>query len=266
MPEEPASSPHAIVPGDADRELTLPEDLIRRGLELAVSIEQALGIEPFVESPAREVYAVRCYPAIMEWFHDDEGSYKLREADEGGSRAPVHFDLSVEKDRLLISCAPATRKLKFGGIEDNEDRYRLLNAHGNLDPFAIPFSSLGLFYKLSSPLRENLLPSSGLSRLSKEELSKFKFTLGPTGYPGYKGPVTKEANRFFNADRDSVEIVVIYISVLADPNLSQSLVAKKPPLKLTFVVVDEEGTDDPAATYQLYHAMLAAKDALSASK
>ena len=266
MPEEPVSSPHAIVPGDADRELTLPEDLIHRGLELAVRIEQNLGIEPFVESPARKKYAVRCYPAIMEWFQHDDGSHRLREADESKAHAPVYFDLSIEKDGLLISCASATRRLKFGGIEDNEDRYRLLNAYGNLDPFAIPFSSLGLFYTLTSPLRENPLSSMGLSRLPKEALSNFKFKLGPTRHPGYKGPVTKEANRFFDKDRDSVEIVVVYISILADPNLSQSLVAKNPPLKLAFVVIDEEGEDDPDATYELYHAMLDAKDPLSASK
>ena len=83
--------------------------------------------------------------------------------------------------------------------------------------------------------------------------------------PG-EGPVTKEANRFFDKDRHCVEIIVVYISILADPNLSQSLVAKNPPLKLTFVVIDEEGEDDPAATYELYHAMLDAKDPLPASK
>ena len=172
MPEEPAPSPHAIVPGDADRGLTLPEDLIHRGLELAASIEQKLGIEPFVESSAGKVYAVRCYPAIMEWFRDEDGSRRLREVDEKQGYPPVYLNLCIETERLCISREPATRIRKLGTIKDSGDRYHLLNAYGNLDPFAIPFSSLVLLYKLSSPPSDYGPLSSG-RRLSKEELSQF---------------------------------------------------------------------------------------------
>ena len=191
----------------------------------------------------------------------------MSESDKSIANSPVYLVLSIDKDELHISCASTNKKLNFVGIEGNEDRYRLLNVFNNLNPFTIPVSSFGLFYTLSHPLQENLFSSIGLSsHLPKEELKNFKFKLNPTGQSGYKGPITKAANPFFDINRDCVEIVIIYISMLGDPNLNQGLFAKNPPLKLTIIVIDRKGDDDPAATYELYHAILDAKNPLSATK
>ena len=54
--------------------------------------------------------------------------------------------------------------------------------------------------------------------------------------------------------------------MLVDPNANQSLVAKDPPLKLSFVAIDKKGVQDLVASRELYHDILEIKDPLSAQK
>ncbi len=202
---------------------------------------------------------------LWNGFEKEDGSYKLRNSDKYKPTPPVYFVLSVESDGLHISCA--SKNLGFTGIEDNDARYRLLNASNDLNPFKIPVSSLSLFYQLTSRVDDSLFSVGHLSHLPKEALKNLSFGLGPSdGQPGFKGPVIKEVNRFFDIDRDCVETVIIYISLLTDPNSNQGLVAKDPPLKLRFAVIDKAGEEDLVASRELYHVILAIKDPLSAQK
>jgi hypothetical protein len=262
--EDDSRAGSAIIPEDQSKQLTLPLEMIHRGLELAVRIEQKQGIQPFPENPTRKEYMVRCHLAIMEWVQEVGRSPRLSGSDKSITQAPVYLVLSIDKDGLHISCASTSKNRNLVGIEGNEDRYRLLNAFNNLNPFTIPFPSFDLFYKLVHPMDEKLLSSIGLSsRIPKEELKNFTFEIGPQGVPGSKGPVTKEANPFLNINRDCVKIVIIYESMLGDPNLKQGLVAKDPPLQLAFIVIDPKGEDDPVASREFYHAILKAKNPLA---
>jgi hypothetical protein len=236
----------SIVPEDKNKQLSLSAELIHRGLELATRIELNQGIQPSPQNLAmRKEYMVLCYPAIMEWFQDDGGHYKLRDTDRhAGGEPPVYIYLSIDQDGLHISCVPINVNRNLQGIENNDNHYRLLNAFNNLNPFTIPFSSFGLYYKLTHPVQKDV-----------------RFQMGPSGPPGYIGAVTKEANSFYNKNEDCVETIIIYISLLGDPSLKQGLVKKNPPLKISFVVTNEKGEDDRAASYKLYHAILEAKKA-----
>ena len=196
----------------------------------------------------------------MEWIQKNE-RYILKESDKHVTNKPVCLVVSAGKTGLQISCASTKQILNLVGMKGNEDRYRLLNAFNKLNPFTIPLSSFGLFYSLSHPAEEN-----HFSRIPKEELKRFKFRLGPTGQPGYKGPATKEANPFFNKNRDCVEIIIVYTTVVGIPSLNQGLVAKGQSLKFTFVAIDQKGEDDLAASFELYHAILKAKISSSAAE
>ncbi len=235
----------AIIPGDENRQLALPEEMVRRGLELAARIEQRQGIEPYPPKPAIKEYTLRCYMTIINCTPEEVLSLRISENDESKSRRPVYALCSISKDGLHISCASADKNLSFPAIDGNEDRYPSLTAFNNLEPFTIPYTSFGLCYKLYHPVQNNM-----------------KIVFSPTGLRGYIGPV--KANPNFHMDRDCVEIDILYISMLGDPNLKQGLVRKDPPLILEFVVIDQKDQDDPAATFELYHALLEAKNSPAA--
>jgi hypothetical protein len=61
MADEPPSASRAILPADADRQLTLPADLIQRGLALAERLQLKQGIQPS-QKPAPAEFLVRCNP------------------------------------------------------------------------------------------------------------------------------------------------------------------------------------------------------------
>ena len=262
--DEDSQTGNAIVPEDKNKQLSLPAEMVQRGIELAIRIEQKQGIQQ-IPKPDRKEYTVRCHLAIMEWIRKEDGSHRLSETDKSITKLPVYLVLSVDKDGVHISCA--SKNLSFVGMEGNEDRYRLLTAFNNVDPFLIPVSSLGLFYTLTHPMDDSLTSMGPISHLPKDALKNFSFTMGPGGgQPGYKGAVTKKANPFFDINRDCVETVIIYISMLTDSNLNQSLVAKSPPLKLSIVVINQNGEEDLVASRELYHAILEVKDPNSAQK
>ena len=81
----------AIIPEDKSKQLSLPLEMIHRGLELAVRIEQNQGIQPFPKKPASNEYTVRCYLAIMEWIQEDGRSRRLSESDNSITNAPVYI-------------------------------------------------------------------------------------------------------------------------------------------------------------------------------
>jgi len=262
--DDDSRSGKAIVPDDKSRELSLPSEMIHRGLELAIRIERKQGIQPVQPSPitpARKGHLVRSYLSFMEWYRNPDRSYKLKDPEKSTSYSPVYLWLSFDPDGIHISCVSEVEKPELTGMAGNADRYHLLNAFNDANPFTIPVSSFGLFYNLTHPFREEEFPPIGLlPHLPKEEQKKFSFKMGPTGQPGYKGPVTKEANPFFDINRDCVEIVLIYVSMLQDPAKKRELVSKNPPVKLTFIAIDSNGENDPAATRELYHAMLDVKN------
>ena len=259
--ENDSHTNHAIIPKGKSKGLSLPSEMIRRGLELANRIEQKQVVQPISDKQTGKEYTVRCYLAVMEWIQNDN-RYTLKESDKNITNSPVYLVVSVDKDGLHVSCASTKEHLNFIGVRGNDDRYRLLNVFNNLNPFTIPLPSFGLYYTLSHPVEERYFPR----RIPQDELKRFSFKLGPTGQPGYKGPATKEANPFFNKDKDCVESVIFYISVLRNSNLKKGFVAKDPHLKLTFVVIDEKGVDDPVASRDLYHSILEVKDPLSTKK
>ena len=258
--ENDSHTNHAIIREDKSKELSLPSEMIRRGFELAIRIEHKQGIQPISDQPPLKEYIVRCYLSAMELIQKND-RYILKESDKHVTDRPVYLVVSVDKGGLHVSCASTKENLDHAGMEGNEDRYRLLNALNSLKPFTIPLSSFALFYTLSHPAEEN-----HFSRIPKEELKRIKFRLGPTGQPGYKGPATKEANPFYNKNRDCVEIIIVYSSVAGIPNLIQNLVTKNQPQKLTFLVIDQKGDDDLVSSYELYHAILKAKISPSATE
>jgi hypothetical protein len=262
--DEDSQRGNEIVPEDKNKELSLPREIVQRGLELAIRIEQKQGIQQ-IPRPARGDYTVRCHLAIMEWIRQGDGSHKLSESDKSITNLPVYLVLSVDQDGLHISCAD--KNLGFTGMEGNEDRYCLLTTFNNLDPFLIPVSSLGLFYKLTHPMDDSFTSMGPLSHLPKDALKNLSFKMGPSGgQPGYKGPVTKATNPFFDITRDCVETVIIYISMSTDSNMNRSLVSKNPPLKLSIVVINQKGAEDLVASRELYQTILEVKDPDSAQR
>ncbi|MEJ2757114.1 MAG: hypothetical protein P8046_01410 [Anaerolineales bacterium] len=249
---EESETGKGIVPDDKDTELILPGDMVRRGLELAIRIEQKSNMQKFSSQDEGE-YLVRCQVAIMEWYRDGDNSLKLRDTDKPNLASPIYLVLSVDKGGIRFSCP--SQDLDLVGMENNEDRFRYLTVFDNLSPFFVPFSSLGLFYKLISPVTPS--DKGTLSHLSKEDLKNIHIGLEPgRGQPGYTGAVLKKVNPFFKLDRDCVETVLIYVSMLADPNLNKNLVSKNPPLKLRMVVIDQNGERELISSRALYHAIL----------
>lgn len=256
---EDSPTDNAIVPEDKNKQLALPSEMIQRGLELAIQIEQKHGITPIpIKSECKE-YSVLCYSAIMEWLKKDDGSYTLTEADKAMTNLPIYLALSIDSTGIHISCA--TKNLNSAGIEGNEDRYRLLNTFNSLSSFTIPFTSFGLFYTLTHGMDETLSTPGGLfSRLGREAMKNLSFRMAPAKEKGYRGRATKDANPFFNIDRDCVETVIIYVAVLDDTNVDQGLIANDSPLKLSLVVIDQNGKDGLIASRELYHAILEAQE------
>jgi len=266
--DDDSRSGKAIIPDDKRRELSLPFEMIHRGLELAIWIERKQGVEPIQPSaitPARKGHLVQSHLSFMEWYRTPDGSEKLREP-ENEPYPPVYLRLYFDSHGLHVSCVSEGEMPDLAGMRGNADRYRLLNAFNHEDPFTIPVSSLGLYYVLSRPMQFDHLPPGLSSHLPpEEEWRNFSFRLGPTGQPGYKGPVTKEANPNFDINRDCVEIVLVYVATLQVREGKRHLVSKNPPVKLTFTVIDSNGEDDSAATRELYHVLLEARSRVSDS-
>ena len=244
----------ALIRNDGSKQLALPLEMIQSGLELAIRIEQKLGIQQTSETINRPEYLVQCYPTVMKWVQGTSNSLKLIETDKNFFKGAVYVVMSIESEGLQISCPLKSENLITSSIEENGKYYRLLNSSNSLEPFAIPFSSFSIFYNLVTPLDKSKASSIGrISQIPKEKLKHFKFSISPTGQPGYKGPITNNANRYYDINRDYVEIVIVYISVFQNSN---TIIAKDPPLKIKFVVLDDKGEDDENATYDLYHDIL----------
>ena len=64
--EDDSHTNHAIIPEDKSKGLSLPSEMIRRGLELAIRIEQKQEIQPVSDQPTSKNYTVRCYLSAME--------------------------------------------------------------------------------------------------------------------------------------------------------------------------------------------------------
>ncbi len=94
-----------IVAEGKNKELSLPREMVERGLELAIRIEQKQGIQQ-IPKLARQQYTVRCYLAVMAWVLQGDGSYKLGELDTNFTNAPVYLVVSVA-GMAYISRAPA---------------------------------------------------------------------------------------------------------------------------------------------------------------
>jgi tetratricopeptide (TPR) repeat protein len=248
--DDDSRSDKAIVPDDKSRELSLPSEMIHRGLELAVRIEERLGIQSISQNTAGKEFMVRCYPSPAEPTRRDDRSGTNVEMSKGENRPPVYLFTSVDKDGIHISCASSRHHLNFVSMEGNEDRYRLLNNSNGSDPFTIPVPSFDIFYIIYY--------TDG----------KFKTTLRPSGEPGYTGAIPEgvipKGRISFPKDVDDVEIVIIYTAFLMPPYSKQDFVEKKPTLILDFVVIDPKGEDDPTATRELYHAVLEVKKPSSA--
>jgi hypothetical protein len=251
----------AIVPERGTRELALPSEMVHRGLELAVQIERKQGIQPS-EQPAvtvaRKGHLVRGHISHMEWYRDANGSYKLKEAEKSEAYPSVFLWMAFDPDGLHFSCASKDELPPFDYLKDNEDRYRLLNAAHDTNPFTVPVPSLGLYYRIRKPFRPDRYPPGLVKPIPEEEWKNFHFEWGPN--PGYKGPATKEANPYYNIKEDCIKIIIIYISLISDTDRAWKLVSKAPPIKLDFTVVDPNGSDDPLATHDFYQAIFEVKD------
>lgn len=249
MPDDHSENKRAIVPIAADKQqLTLPSEMVTRGLELAIRIEHRYGIQPHLYTPTRKEYMARCYPTIMEGTQSNDSSSVTTPSRAGESRRPIYVVLSVDKDGIYISCVSPRHNLSFAGIENNEVRYRLLN--NGSDPIAIPMSSADLYYIVVTRRQGNL-----------------KFTMCPTGRPGYRGAIPRgvmpKGPIFYPRNIDEIEIIIIYRSLLKGLYPQQTIVEMRSPLKLDLVVIDNQSEYDPAATRELYNAMLSAKNSVT---
>ncbi len=267
-------SDKAIIPGEKRGELSLPSEMIHRGLELAVQIERKHGIQPAQPSPTTPVakgHLVRGYISFMEWCRNPDGAYKLKDPESTdheklATRPPVVLWLSFDLDGIHISCIAKDELPTLEHLEGNEDHYRLLNASADIHPFTVPVSSLALYYVLVQPWRPERYPPGLLPSIPREQWKNFEFVHSPANQPGFQGPATKEANRYFDINRDCLRIVLIYISLIDDLDRKRELVSKNPPVKLSFTVIDPNGENNPTATRELYHAMLDAKNLKRSNK
>ena len=252
----------AIVPEES-RELTLPSEMIHRGFELAVQIEHKQGIQPVESSTImrfRKDNLIRGSISFMEWYRDPKGTYKLKESEKSESYPVVFLWASFDPDGLYFSCVSKDELPAIDNLEGNEDRYRLLNNVHDLNPFTVPVSSFGLYYRIIQPFRPDRFPSGLVRPIPKEEWKKIYFTMAPQGSPGYMGPATKEANPYFHIEEDCLEIIFVYICLISDSDKKRELVHKNPPVKFAFTVVDPNGEKNPMATHELYQTMFGAKN------
>jgi hypothetical protein len=268
--DDDTPSGKAIIPEDRGRELSLPSEMIHRGLELAIRIERKQGLQPLRLSPitpAHKGHLLRSYLSFMEWYRTPDRTYKIREPEKGESHSPVYLWLSFDADGLHVACVSEVEQPGLGGMEGNAERYRHLNAFNDADPFTVPVSAFGLYYTLSHPMQPDGFPPDILSHLPpKEAWKNLTFRMCPTGQPGYQGPLTRAANPWFDSSNERVEIVVVYISMLRDADKNRELVSKNPPVKLSFTVIDPTGETNPAATRQLYGVMLDARNGISSAR
>jgi hypothetical protein len=253
----------AIVPEEGTRELALSSEMVHRGLELAVQIERKQGIrptEPLTITIARKDHLVHGNISLMKWYRDPNGSYKLKEAEKSEASPTVFLWISFDPDGLHFSCASKAELTPFDYLKDNENRYRLLNATHDTNPFTVPMSSLGLYYRIIVPYRPDRYPPGLVKPIPKEEWKNFHFEWGPEGSPGYIGPATREANPHLHIQEDCLKIIIVYISLISDTDPNRKLVSKKPPMKFSFTVIDPNGSDDPQATHDFYQAIFEVKN------
>jgi hypothetical protein len=252
----------SIVP-EVTRDLTLPSEIIHRGFELAVQIERKQGIEPVESSVITEFHKghlVRGNISFMDWYQDSKGIYKLKEPEKSDTTPVVFLWATFDQNGLHISYASKNDLPAINPLKENEDSYRLLNDDHDINPFTVPLSSFGLYYRIIQPYQPDRFPPGLVPPIPKEEWKKFHFEWTSQGLPGYKGPATKVANPYLNIEEDCIKIIVVYLSLIRDSGEKREAVHKNPPVEFAFTVIDQNGEDDPAATYDLYQRMFEGKN------
>jgi hypothetical protein len=169
MQEEPLSPLQSIIQGDSNRQITLPSDLIHRGLELARRIQNPQEIRNLQPQTSRE-FLVRCRQIKLK---------VVEKKDDGLNNANlllgdlIDLIVSISPEGMTFSKIVPEQQLNFTPIW-NESVYAWLKSLAIGDPPCIPTSDYELFYYLY-----------------RDEHGKTIIELIPSEKLSYSGPITR---------------------------------------------------------------------------
>jgi hypothetical protein len=176
MQEEPLSSPQAILPGNSDRQLTLPADLIHRGLELAQRLQSPQVIHQSLPRTPRE-FLVRCRQIKLKVVEERADGHNRADLLLGDT---IDLMVSVRPDGMTFSKIALDQRLDFVPIW-NDGVYAWLKSLGTGEPPCIRNSDYELFYYYY------------------EEQGKSTLELVPSEKLTYSGPIVKGDPRHMKA-------------------------------------------------------------------
>jgi hypothetical protein len=142
MPEEPLLSSQAILPGDVDRQLTLPPDLIHRGLELAQRLQHLPDVQP-AQSQKPQEFLVRCHPIRFEVEQERESDSKKSTMFLVGSC--IDLMVSIGPEGMTFFKIESAQDLDYAPVW-HDGVYAWLKSFGTGDPPCIRNSDYGIFY------------------------------------------------------------------------------------------------------------------------
>jgi hypothetical protein len=160
MKEEPLVSSQAIVPGDIDRHLILPEDLIHRGLELAQRLQDPQDISQSKQHPPQE-FLVRCNPIKLRITKEEDDGSKTSDLLVGER---IDLKVSIHPEGMRFSKIDPKQQLAFTPVW-NDSVYAWLKLLGEGEPPIIKNNDYELmyyFYQNQGKSHLELVPSEKL--------------------------------------------------------------------------------------------------------
>lgn len=176
MQEEPLLSPQAILPSDVDRQLTLPADLIHRGLDLAQRLQRLQGIHPAQPQNLQE-FLVRCNPIKFRVVKESEDGYKTADLLVGDR---IDLMVSICPEGMTFSKIAPEQRLDFAPVW-NDGVYAWLKSLGAGEPPRICNSDYELLFYYY------------------QEQGKRHLELVPSEKVVYSGPITRGDPRHMKA-------------------------------------------------------------------
>lgn len=215
----------AIIPIDSSSQLTLPTEMVQRGLEIANRMSQ----KNFLAG-----YVVLCYPHIYNLVRKH---HQWVRSDFYEDVPPLYLKISVDDCDLNIFYTDPVNK-KTIDQNSNTERFRIISIDGSMSPITIPSSSFELFY----------IPY-------KKWGEDFHFEQQPPHKTGYQGQLINLVQGY-----DDIYVLVEFQTPYRGPNQNDPL-DKRLLIQLKFKVVDRLGNDKLVATRKLYNELLQLKSA-----